>query len=113
MKNVRNKGGISLIVLVITVIILAIISTITIISVQSSNIRGIAKDAVNDVRLLELQTAANHITSDYYLLNSDDEVLATKTLKQYVEDRLVAEYNLTDAEKNIIEITELGEVKKK
>lgn len=108
-----KKSGVSLIVLIITVVILAIISTITIVSVQSSNIRGIAKSAVNDVRLVELQTAAGHFVSDYYLLNSDDEVLATKTLQEYVTERLEKEYAFSKEEKEAIEVNELGEVNRK
>jgi len=67
MKGLKNKRGISLIVLVITIIVMIILAASIILTLNSSNAIGKANQAVSDTDLANLKSAATTYSSEYKL----------------------------------------------
>ena len=91
-KKLRNKRGISLIVLVITIIIMIIIAAAIILALNGSGILGRANSAKIDSDSSSKKEAATVALAEYDLLvNSNDSSVQNKTAMVYVKEKLEAQ----------------------
>lgn len=102
------KKGISLVVLVVTIIVTIIIASAAVITLNNTGIINSANKAVSDSRIKQLQVARGEISSDYNL-SKDPNVLAM-TLREYIIQRLKADYSLTNDELSKLNITSDGKM---
>ena len=81
----KNKKGISLIVLVITIIVLAILAATVIISVTNSGIINSAKDSVNLYELSEIRSMASAAWAEALI---DENITTDDEYDAYVKEQL-------------------------
>ena len=87
-RHIKNKSGISLIVLVITIIVMIILAAAVILSLSSSGIIGRANEAVIDSNLAQVRTLAQAIWSEIYLENMEGKNLSYATeVQKRLEDQ--------------------------
>ena len=96
----KNKKGISLIVLVITIIVMIILAAAIIIAINNNNVVDKAKEAVDDTNLKQIQELAQTIWADAYI----DGLRTQEDLEKAVLDGL----KNTDTTKYTITVTTSG-----
>lgn len=85
----KNKQGISLIVLVITIIVMIILAAAIILTLNNSGIINRANEAVEKTDLAQVKNLAALKWSEAYLNNEED-------IRKYVIDKLAEEGITTD-----------------
>jgi len=89
MKGLKNKRGISLIVLVITIIVMIILAAAIILSLNSSDIIGKANEAKTSSDTANKKASASVLLAEYELAVVNGET--TKTANEYVKEGLTAQ----------------------
>ena len=102
-KSKNNKKGISLIVLVITIIVMIILAATVILSLSSNGIINRANEAVSDTDIKQVQSLANTLWAEAYLVKREDSSVDIDT---YVRTKL--DENNMNVDKYIVEITDKG-----
>ena len=105
-SKIKQKKGISLIVLVITIIIMIIIAAAIILSLNASGVIERAHKARTDTDFVNKKEAVVELLAEYDLLvNSNDISVRDKTSMEYVKERLIAQgiqmdWILTDSDES-------------
>ena len=97
--EIKQKKGISLIVLAITVIVMIILAAAIILSLNSSGIIGKANDATAKSNKANMLEAANMAYSEYELAKQLGELTpSNKTADEYVKEKLGAQFTAEELE---------------
>ena len=105
---IKNKKGISLIVLVITIIIMIILAGAIILALNNSGIIGRAEEARDKSDTSTLKEAANVAYGEWTLARQMDG--ETKSADKYVKDKL-KDQGFSDEELGLVEIKDDGNIK--
>ena len=99
----RNKKGISLIVLVITIIVMILLAASVVISLSSTGIINKANDAANKTDFAQVQQYATLIWSEEYLNNKRGDTLKNDVLGKLEEYKDKYDFDITDTGINVTE----------
>ena len=88
-KQMKNKKGISLIVLIITIIVMLIIAGAIIISLTETNVIDQAELAVEKHNISELKSAASMAYADYLANKHSDEQKIQLNVQDYIREQLI------------------------
>ena len=105
----KEKKGISLIVLIVTIIVMIIIAGAVIISLTETNIIDQAETAVEKHNKAEIKSAANMAYAEWLLKKNTNDTNLPQVQK-YIADSLVKQNVLKAGELNNYHISKTGEV---
>ena len=89
--KIKQKKGISLIVLAITIIVMIILAAAIILSLNSSGIIGKAGEAVQKSNLANAKSIASLAQADWSFMNDNEKLEYNNTLVRYIKEKIAEE----------------------
>ena len=108
MKELNNKRGISLIVLVITIIVMIVLATAIILSLQSSGIIVKANEAKTKSDIANVKQVVAMASSEWQLMDASEQSKYSRSFKNYANEKLNKAGYLTESKYGSYEVTEDG-----